>query len=110
LRPPERFRPARNLAWIRATKPHSSEGRGQKFRGGDDHHQRQYARPSGQRSRLDVVRPRRLTDKARTATYRTARGENLRRSVLISRADVAHLLLRVLEQRQTIKQATAIAY
>jgi putative NADH-flavin reductase len=57
-----------------------------------------------------VVRPPRLTDKALTGTYRTAHGQNLRRGVLISRADVAHLMLRVLEQPQTIKQAIGIAY
>jgi putative NADH-flavin reductase len=57
-----------------------------------------------------VVRPPRLTDKALTGTYRTAYGQNLRRGVLISRADVAHLMLRVLEQPQTIRQAIGIAY
>jgi putative NADH-flavin reductase len=57
-----------------------------------------------------VVRPPRLTDRELTGTYRTANGQNLRRGVLISRADVAHLMLRVLEQPQTIKQAIGIAY
>jgi putative NADH-flavin reductase len=57
-----------------------------------------------------VVRPPRLTDQALTGTYRTATGRNLRRGVLISRADVAHLMLRVLEQPQTIEQAIGIAY
>ncbi|MQA85260.1 MAG: NAD(P)H-binding protein [Streptosporangiales bacterium] len=56
-----------------------------------------------------VVRPPRLTDKPPTGTYRTACGQNLRRGVLISRADVAHLMLRVLEQPETIKQAIGIA-
>jgi putative NADH-flavin reductase len=57
-----------------------------------------------------VVRPPRLTDKALTGTYRTADGRNLRRGFLISRADVAHLMLRVLEQPRTIKHAIGIAY
>jgi hypothetical protein len=43
-------------------------------------------------------------------TYRTANGQNLRRGVVISRADVAQLMLRVLEQPQTIRQAIGIAY
>jgi len=57
-----------------------------------------------------VVRPPRLTDQALTGSYRTARGQNLRRGVLISRADVAHLMLHVLEQPQTIREAIGIAY
>jgi nucleoside-diphosphate-sugar epimerase len=56
-----------------------------------------------------VVRPPRLTDKPLTATYRTAYGRNLLRGLLVSRADVAHLMLRVLEQPETIKQAIGIA-
>jgi len=56
-----------------------------------------------------VVRPPRLTDKPLTGTYRTAYGQNLRRGFFISRADVAHHMLRVLEQPETIKQAIGIA-
>jgi putative NADH-flavin reductase len=56
-----------------------------------------------------VVRPPRLTDKPLTGTYRTAYGQNLRRGVLVSRADVAHLMLRALEQPETIKQTIGIA-
>jgi putative NADH-flavin reductase len=56
-----------------------------------------------------VVRPPRLTDKPLTGTYRTAYGRNLRRGFLVSRADVAQLMLRVLEQPETIKQAIGIA-
>ena len=56
-----------------------------------------------------VVRPPRLTDKPLSGTYRTAYGQNLRRGLLISRADVAHLMLRVLEAPETIKQAIGIA-
>ena len=57
-----------------------------------------------------VIRPPRLTDRALTGAYRTANGQNLRRGVVISRADVAQLMLRVLEQPQTIRQAIGVAY
>jgi len=56
-----------------------------------------------------VVRPPRLTDRPLTGKYRTALGQNLRRGVLISRATVAHLMLRVLKQPETIGQAIGIA-
>lgn len=56
-----------------------------------------------------VVRPPRLTNKPLTGTYRTAYGQNLRGGFFISRADVAHHMLRVLEQPETIKQAIGIA-
>ena len=56
-----------------------------------------------------AVRPPRLTDKALTGSYRTAPGQNLPGGVRISRADVAHLMLRVLDQPETIKQAVGIA-
>jgi putative NADH-flavin reductase len=56
-----------------------------------------------------VVRPPRLTDKPLTGSYRTAYGQNLRGGWLVSRADVAQLMLRVLEQPETIKQAIGIA-
>jgi putative NADH-flavin reductase len=57
-----------------------------------------------------IVRPPRLTDGPLTGTYRRAYGQNLRRGFLISRADVAYLMLRALEQPETIKQAIGIAY
>jgi putative NADH-flavin reductase len=57
-----------------------------------------------------VVRPPRLTDKALTGAYRTAYGRNLRRGVFISRADVAHLMLHVLDQPATVRQAIGLAY
>jgi putative NADH-flavin reductase len=56
-----------------------------------------------------VVRPPRLTDGPLTGTYRTAYGQNVRGGFLVSRADVAHLMLRVLEQPETIKQTIGIA-
>ena len=56
-----------------------------------------------------VLRPPRLTDKPVTGAYRTAYGQNLRRGWFISRADVAHHMLRVLECPKTIHQAIGIA-
>lgn len=56
-----------------------------------------------------VVRPPRLTDKPLTGTYRIAYGQNLRRGLAVSRADVAHLMLAVLRQPEAIKQVVGIA-
>jgi putative NADH-flavin reductase len=56
-----------------------------------------------------IVRPPRLTDKPLTGTYRTAYGQNLRGGTLVSRADVAHYMLRALELPETIKQTIGIA-
>ncbi len=56
-----------------------------------------------------IVRPPRLTDKPLTGTYRTADGQNLRHGLLVSRADVAHLMLRVLQQPATTGQVIGIA-
>jgi uncharacterized protein YbjT (DUF2867 family) len=56
-----------------------------------------------------IVRPDGLTDKPLTGTYSTAYGQNVRRGYRISRADVAHLMLRVLDQPRTISQSIAIA-
>jgi len=57
-------------------------------------------------SELDwtIVRPPKLTDKALTGTYRTALGRNVRGGFSISRADVAHSMLRALAQPETIRQ------
>ena len=62
-------------------------------------------------SRLDwtVVRPPKLTDKPLTGTYRTAYGQNLRGGWSVPRADVADLMLRVLEQPATIRQVIGVA-
>ena len=57
-----------------------------------------------------VMRPPALTDKPLSRSYRTAHGQNLRRGLTISRADVADMMLRVLEQPETINQAIGIAY
>jgi hypothetical protein len=56
-----------------------------------------------------VVRPPRLTDTPATGTYRTAYDHNLRGGWSVARADVAQLMLRVLDQPQTINQSIAIA-
>src|SRR5260370_28636862 len=57
-----------------------------------------------------VMRPPRLTDKPLSRTYRSAYGQNLRGGLTISRADVADMMLRVLEQPESINQAIGIAY
>jgi putative NADH-flavin reductase len=56
-----------------------------------------------------VLRPPRLTDKPLTGSYRVAYGQNVRGGWSVSRTDVAHLMLGVLEQPETIKQAIGIA-
>ena len=56
-----------------------------------------------------VVRPVRLTGKPLTGSYRTAYGQNLRRGLFISRADVAHLMLGVLTRPAAIQQVVGIA-
>ena len=57
-----------------------------------------------------AMRPPRLTDKPGTGAYRTARGHNLRGGRAISRADLAHGMLRVLDQPDTIGHTIGIAY
>jgi uncharacterized protein YbjT (DUF2867 family) len=56
-----------------------------------------------------AVRPPRLTNRPPTGTYRTAIGRNLRRGLLVSRADVAQLMLAVLDRPETIGQTIGIA-
>jgi len=56
-----------------------------------------------------VIRPVRLTDKPLTGTYRTAYGQNVRHGLFISRADVAHCMLRVLGEPETYGQTVGIA-
>jgi putative NADH-flavin reductase len=57
-----------------------------------------------------VVRPPRLVNKPLTGAYRTCVGGNVARGSTISRADVAHLMLAVLDDPATIRQAVGIAY
>jgi putative NADH-flavin reductase len=56
-----------------------------------------------------IVRPPRLTERPLTGSYRVAYGRNLRGGWSVSRADVAQLMLRVLQHPETIKQAIGIA-
>jgi putative NADH-flavin reductase len=56
-----------------------------------------------------ISRPPQLTDKPLTGSYRTAYGQNIRGGWSISRADVAHHMLRVLDQPETIRQIVGIA-
>lgn len=56
-----------------------------------------------------VSRPPKLTDKPLTGVYRTAYGRNIRGGFSVSRADVAHHMLRVLDQPGTIKQIIGLA-
>ncbi|HEY1642388.1 MAG TPA: NAD(P)H-binding protein [Streptosporangiaceae bacterium] len=57
-----------------------------------------------------VIRPPRLTDKPLTGQYRTRTGGNVPRGYTAGRADVAHLMLAVLDDPATIGQAVGIAY
>ena len=56
-----------------------------------------------------VVRPVRLTGKPVTGRYRTAVGQNVRRGLFISRADVAHYMLRAIDEPGTFRHAVGIA-
>jgi putative NADH-flavin reductase len=56
-----------------------------------------------------VVRPVRLTDKPLTGKYRTAYGQDVRHGLFISRADVAHCMLRVIAQPETFGQTVGVA-
>ena len=57
-----------------------------------------------------AVRPPRLTSKPATGRYRTALGRNVRHGLLISRADVAHYLLRAVTEPATYRQTIGLAY
>jgi putative NADH-flavin reductase len=56
-----------------------------------------------------AIRPPRLTDKPATGRYRTAYGQNLRRGVFVSRADVARYMLSILDQPETFRRTVGIA-
>ena len=56
-----------------------------------------------------AVRPPRLTNRPLTGAYRTALGRNLRHGLLVSRADMAHLMLAVLDRPETVGQTIGIA-
>jgi putative NADH-flavin reductase len=56
-----------------------------------------------------IVRPPRLTNGPLTGVYRTAHGRNIPGGWKVSRADVAHYMLRALDQPETIKQIVGVA-
>lgn len=56
-----------------------------------------------------ISRPPQLTDKPLTGAYRTAQGRNVRGGTRVSRANVAHHMLAMLEQPATIRQTLGIA-
>jgi putative NADH-flavin reductase len=56
-----------------------------------------------------AVRPPRLTSKPVTGRYRTALGRNIRRGLFVSRADVAHYMLSILDQAETFRRTVGIA-
>lgn len=57
-----------------------------------------------------VIRPPKLVDKPLTGQYRTRIGSNVPRGYTAGRADVAHLMLAVLDDPATIGQPVGIAY
>jgi uncharacterized protein YbjT (DUF2867 family) len=57
-----------------------------------------------------VVRPPKLVNKPLSGEYRTALGANVIRGSRISRADVAHLMLKTLAVPETIGKAVGVAY
>ena len=56
-----------------------------------------------------AVRPPRLTSKPVTGRYRTALGQNIRRGLFVSRADVAHYMLSILDETETFGRTVGIA-
>jgi putative NADH-flavin reductase len=57
-----------------------------------------------------TIRPPRLTNGPLTRTYRTAIDRNLPHGMIISRPDVAHLTLTVLQQSETVRHSVGVAY
>lgn len=57
-----------------------------------------------------AVRPPRLTNGPMTSRYRTALDRNVRHGLTISRADLAHAMLTVLNRPETIRHTLGIAY
>jgi uncharacterized protein YbjT (DUF2867 family) len=56
-----------------------------------------------------VVRPPRLNNKPLTGHYRRAYGRNIRGGFAIPRADVAHVMLRVLDEPESIGRYVGVA-
>lgn len=57
-----------------------------------------------------IVRPPKLNNKPLTGKYRTLVGGTVTRGYLVSRADVAHLMLAVLDAPATIDQPVGVSY
>ena len=57
-----------------------------------------------------AIRPPRLTNGPLTRTYRTAIDRNLPHGLTISRPDVAHLMLTVLQEHDTVRHSVGVAY
>ncbi|MDQ1565565.1 MAG: hypothetical protein QOF96_445, partial [Actinomycetota bacterium] len=57
-----------------------------------------------------VVRPPKLTDKPLTGKYRVVVGGNVPRGYAISRADVAHTMLSLLDDPATFGKPVGVAY
>lgn len=57
-----------------------------------------------------AVRPPRLVNREVTGRYRTAIGENLPRAGTISRADVAHAMLAMINDPTTFRRAVGVAW
>ena len=55
-----------------------------------------------------TIRPPRLTNGPLTGRYRTALDRNVRHGLIISRPDVAHLMLTALGQRETVGHAVGV--
>jgi putative NADH-flavin reductase len=56
-----------------------------------------------------IVRPPRLTNGPLTRSYRVGSGRNVRGGLSVSRADVADLMLGVIDDRSTIKDELGVA-
>lgn len=56
-----------------------------------------------------AIRPPQLTGKPLSGRYRTAYGQNIRGGLSVPRADVAHLMLKVLDRPETIGHTIGIA-
>jgi hypothetical protein len=56
-----------------------------------------------------VSRPPKLTDKPLTGRYRVALNRNIRGGFSVPRADVAHHMLRMIDDLETVKQVVGVA-
>jgi putative NADH-flavin reductase len=57
-----------------------------------------------------IVRPPRLLNKPLSGRYRRVVGANVPRGLAISRSDLAHAMLALLEDRATVRQVVGVAY